>query len=456
MVGGSIAALVAADALAAQGEDVRLLLPERGIGGGFAPIRRDGRELELGVRLLELTYEGVPEQIPPLRDYQPGIGGHRPYAHLIESWIRELLGEALVEVERPRMIFDDRLVDDLYFTTDARVLRGALSSNERELIAAEALAAAVAADSGAGVLDPARAAELATLSTAEASRRNHGLRFHQRFVAPLADKIVTDGAERVLAAYRRKIWVPLFWPVTVAQACGEGDVDFSPSRPFHTVSSNAGGGLLEALQRRLRSRGVRTEVAGRLESLARCGGSVEMSFSGGGLFVAEQPIIGPAPGEVFASAGATYAPEQARSVICWVEAEPEDLSWTPSLLNIVDPEIPALRVSSGGRGAPGTQLLTIELRHDLPEREIASAAVSSLIRTGVVGADAELHVVMSAAAPTFAVPTQKTFEDFARAQDAVATLEIDAEIVGGAAGFAADALGEQIIQGLRAAEVVSS
>jgi hypothetical protein len=456
VVGGSVAALVTADALAALGEDVRLLLPERGVGGGFAAIERGGRVLELGVRLLELGYEDADPTVPPLHDYRPALGAHRRYAPLVERWVLDLLGDRVAEVERPRMFFDGRVVDDLYFTTDPLALREALSMPERAVIAAEAGAARAAAGSDAGLLDPSAAAALAGLSAGEASRRNHGPTFHKRFIAPIADKLVPGGAEDVLATYRRKIWVPLFWPGTLAQACGEGNVAFSPVRPFHTVTPTGCCGLVDAILVRLRERGVRVEVAGRLEQLAAGrDGTVELRFSGAGSIRAEHPVLGSGPAELFTAAGAEYEPAQARSVICWVEALPQDLRWAPSLLNIVDPEIPALRVSSGGRGAAGTHLLTVEMRHDLAQDAIAPAALESLKRTDLLTPGAEVHVVMSAAAPTFPLPTADSVAQFASAQRTLAALQLNAEIVGGAADFGADALGEQIVQGLRAAEVLT-
>jgi hypothetical protein len=455
VVGGSIAALVAADALAGKGEPVRLLLPERGVGGGFAPIAREGRLLELGVRLLELGYEDTNVAPPPLREYRPAFGAHRPYVGLVDRWVRALLGDRVVEVARPQMFFDGRIVDDLYFTTDALALREALEPRERATVAREARSARAAAGCDAGVLDASRGEELAAISAAEASRRNHGATFHERLIAPIAEKIVAGGGEQVLATLRRKIWVPLFWPATIAQACNGGEVAFRPKRPFHTVAPDGCGSLVTALRERIVSRGAHVESAGRLESIAPAAdGGVELGFSGAGPVRARRPVLGSAPAELFAAAGAEYAPATARSVVCWLEARPEDLLAVPSLLNIVDAELPALRVSSSGRGAPGMQMLTVELRHDLPEEQIVEAALATLKRTGLLAQDAQANVVMSAAAPTFALPTRENVEQFTRAQETLNALGLDAEIVGGGCDFAADPLGDQVIQGLRAAEVL--
>lgn len=459
VVGGSIAALVAADTLSARGERVRLLLPERGVGGGFAPIRRDGRVLELGVRLLELAYEGVSSTPPPLGDYRPALGAHRPYAPLIDSWMRVLLRDRIREAPRPRMLFDGRVVDDLYFTTDPLSLREALDPEERAVIARETSTARITAGCDAGLLDPSRSEELNTLSAEEASLRNHGSRFHERFIAPIAEKIMAGGARDALATLRRKLWLPLFWPATLAQACGEeeGEVRFRPERPFHTVTPDGCGGIVEALMARIES-SPRTsiETVGRLERVAPAGaGGVELGFAAGISLQARGPVLGSSPGELFAAAGLDYSPTSARSVICWLEVRPEDLTEIPSLLNIVDRELSALRISSGGRGSEGMQLLTVELRHDLPDDEIAAAATEALRQTGLLLEGAEVHVVMGAAARTFPLPTQENAERFATAHRSLTALGLEAEIVGGACDFGADALGEQIVQGLRAAEVLS-
>jgi hypothetical protein len=293
------------------------------------------------------------------------------------------------------------------------------------------------------------------LSAGEASRRNHGPKFHDRFIAPIAEKIMPGGGEDVLATLRRKIWIPLFWPATLAQACNGGEVAFRPERPFHTVTPDGCGGIVDALRERIEAGGARIQTAGRLEHVSSTAdGGVELAFSARDAVRTRRPVLGSAPGELFAAAGSDYAPASARSVICWLEARPEDLTQVPSLLNIVDPDLSALRVSSSGRGAPGTQLLTVELRHDLPEQEIAAGAVTALKRTGLLAPDAEVHILMSAAASTFALPTRENAGRFARAQATLADLQLDAEIVGGALDFGADALGEQVIQGLRAAEVL--
>src|SRR4051812_10230589 len=112
IVGGTPAALVTADALGRAGVPVRLLLPEKGVGRGLAPIpASSGHKLQLGVRVLELAYEDD-GAVPPLADYEPGSNGHRPYAPLIRSWVEDLVGDRLREVAPPRVSLGGELLDD--------------------------------------------------------------------------------------------------------------------------------------------------------------------------------------------------------------------------------------------------------------------------------------------------------------------------------------------------------
>ncbi|HTI34461.1 MAG TPA: hypothetical protein VL422_12335, partial [Miltoncostaea sp.] len=108
VVGGSIAALVAADARLRRGGAVDLLLPRRGVAGGFAPIEAAGRRLGLGVRLLEIDREdaGTP---PPLSAYVAGPAGHVPFVRTLAEWTRELAGDALREADGLAMVVDGRL-----------------------------------------------------------------------------------------------------------------------------------------------------------------------------------------------------------------------------------------------------------------------------------------------------------------------------------------------------------
>lgn len=452
IVGGSVAALVAADALGAEGRPVRLLLPARGVGGGFAPIRRHGRTLELGVRLLELGFEGVGEP-PPLADYRPGVGAHRPWAGTVDRWVRDLAGDALREVAAPEMVVDGRRVPDLLFSVDLTGLAASLPDDLRRTMLEEARACRAALGDDAGLLAPRHGAWLRLATLEEASVAQHGAAFHRRYVAALADKVLAGGAGAVAATLRRKAWAPLFHPRTLEQALMGGPIDFRPTRPMHVVDPVAGG-LVDRLLARIATRPtVSATTAGDLTGIvAAPGGDTLLAFADRPPVRARRPLIACGADVLFAAAGVPFAAPRVRTVLAWLEADAADVAGVPDLAHILDAENPVLRVTRGGRAAtPDRALLTVELRHDLPEDAAAWSAADGLRRAGLVEGDVALDVVAVAARRTFAVPSLALEPAHARARDRLDALGIDLVLAAGALSPVADTLNDQLVQGLRAA-----
>jgi hypothetical protein len=445
VVGGSIAALVAADALGRAGRSVRLVLPAKGVGGGFRAMRRDGRRLELGVRVLELGYEDD-AAAPSLDRYRPGFGGHRPYTRLVREWVEELAGERLVDVPRPRMVVGGDVHDDIYFTVDLRELPQILGPARTADVRREAQEA-TARLGDAGVL-PA----LNGHSLAEASLANHGPTLHRTLIAPVADKFLADGAERTLAAWRRKVWMPLFWPRTVAEAC-TGAPTFSPARRFETIAGDGPGALVDALLTRLHENPlVETTTAGPLRAVRHDGHAVTVDVEGAGSLTAQRPVLGTGARELFAAVGAPYAPERARSVLAWVETTTEPVPVT----HVVDPDNPVVRVSDSGPGVTtGTRVLCVELRHDLPTGDIDAAVRAGLCDAGLFAPDTPAEVVFRGAMDTFDAPTRATRDAHAAALADLDAAGLDAIVVGGAAAPGADSFNEQVVAGLAAAEALA-
>ncbi|HYF25994.1 MAG TPA: NAD(P)-binding protein [Baekduia sp.] len=445
IVGGQIAGLVAADALTRAGRDVRLVLPERGVGGGFLPLERDGRRLELGVRVLELGYEddGAPAS---LAGYVPGFGAHRAHTRRVADLVRDAVGEErLVDLPAPTMVVDGRAHPDVYFTVDLTGLPAILGAARTAAVAREA-ARAREAWGDAGLL----AGDLGDMTLEAASLANHGPTLHAALIAPPAEKFLRDGARRTLAAWRRKVWMPLFWPRTLAEAC-TGAPAFRGSRRFTTVAGAGPGEVVRALLERVRrSPHATVETAGAVTALHADGA---LEIDGLGTLRPERPILACAPKELFAAAGTTYDVERARSVIAWVEVDEDDLLLDPSLLHVVDPGNPVARVSEGSSSPhPGRRLLTVELRHDLEAEAIDDAAAHGLRDAGVLVHEARVTPVFRGAMPTFDAPTRETRDALQAARAHVEALGLDATVVGGAAGAGADSFNEQVVAGLAAAE----
>lgn len=433
VVGGTVAGLVAADALARSGRRVALHLPEKGVGGGFTALHRDGRRLELGVRLLELGYEDDPAVVPPLRDFTPGFGGHRPYTPLVRDWVLDLVGDRLVEVAPPQLVLDGRRHPDLHFTVDLTALPGVLGPQRTARVAREA-GAAVATVGPRGV----EVDDLMTL--ASASLANHGPEFHHTLIAPLADKFLADGAARTLAAWRRKVWMPLFWPRTLAEACGPAGPSFRPRRRFETVADVHGadggpGAIVSALLARLRS-SPHVDLLP-LDAHHRPDGGALVAL---GLR------------EAAAATGHEYAPERARSVLAWIEAAHDGPF---PLVHVADAANPVARVSDSGPGVvPGTRVLAVELRHDTAKDAIAAEASAGLLAGGLLdeGTLGAATTVLTGAQPTYDAPTAATRAAHAAALAHVRETCPRDHVIGPATAPGADSFNEQVVAGLAAAE----
>jgi hypothetical protein len=454
VVGGTVAALVAADAIAATGRPVALLAPEHGMGGGFAARRHEGRTLEMGVRLLELSFEGDGPNAaaPPLRDYRPGVGGHRAWAPLVGTWVRELVGDRLREIDRPSMVLDGRRVDDVLFTVDLSSLPVTLNVGERRRMLAEALRALGRTGEDAGLLAPRHAARLEGLTLEQASIINHGRRFHERVIAPLCDKVLPGGGASVAASLRRKAWAPLFYPRTLVQALAGEPIGFRPSRPLHTVTPAGCGAVVDALLDRLRAHpGVTITTTGPLQRIASGErGRVELQFADHPPVIARRPVLAVAPGELMAAAGIPYEVDRVRTVVAWLEADAEAAAAVPELLHVLDAGNPVLRVSRGGAPSdPERALLTVEMRHDVAQEQAAEQAARGLVAAGLMDPGTAIAPVIAMARPTFAVPSRETLMAFAAARASFDALELDVELAGGALDVTADTLNDQILHGLR-------
>jgi hypothetical protein len=448
VTGGTVAALIAAEQAAAAGREVELLLPHKGVGGGFAPLHLGGRRLDRGLRALELRYEGVGAP-PPLAVYDPAGAGHRPYSRLIEAYVRDLVGEDLVELDRPRQWLAGRLGDELLTTCDLTGLRAYLTDEQADTIAHQASGTA------AGLLDPRHAGALQHTSIADASREQHGALFHDLLIAPLAAKLRPEGGVDVPAVLRRKLWLALFHPRTLREAAGGGPVGFCPDRPFHGIEPGGTGAIVARLLERVQAawRITVRRVDG-IEQLAADGDHVLITPAGGAPLRALDPILALPPGELFAATGIPYLPDRVTSVLAWVEVAEADVLELPSFLHVIDADVPVFRFSRGER-REGRVTVCAELAHDVPKGEAAAVAAAALVRLGLVREGAPVTPITAFAGPTFTAPTFANRERFSAARAAYDARGLRAQTIGGGNAFAADSLNEQLVQALQAAELAA-
>lgn len=451
VAGGSIAALVAADAAAAAGREVLLLLPEKNVGGGFAPLRLGPHRLDRGLRALELDYEGAVAP-PPLVTYDAAGAGHRPFVQTVAAVVRDLAGAELTLMDPPLMWLGGKLGAEIHVTCDLTRLHEHVTGEQAAAIVREAH------PSDAGLLAPAQTLALGSAPFDRASRTQHGATFHELALAPLAAKLRPEGATDVPVTLRRKLWLPLFHPSTLRAALERRPLDFVPHRPFHTLVPGGPGLLVERLVERIEASPHAT--VRRVGGFARIGraprGAVEIVPAGDGAapVVAHRPILALGT-EVLAAAGIPYAPDRVHSVLTWLSVAEDDVLELPSFVHVVDPDVDVYRLSAGER-AGGRVTVCAELAHHVAKDDAGAVAVAALMRLGLVREGAAVETIAAFAGPTFTAPTFANEARFQAARAAYVALDLPAQAIGGIEAFGADSFNEQLMQGLRAAALAAS
>lgn len=459
VVGGSIASLVAADELVHRGRFVTLYLPEQGVGGGFVPAQIGERRLDLGARVIELSYDDEPDATPALAEYRPGPHGHRQYLSLITELVLGLVGDDLELLHPPQVSVDRRRCTDYVLGGDLTGLVEVLDGSELADMAHEA-SICVHREGPHGVFTPHRASERFNRSFGEVGRSHTGTAFHDRLIESLASKMIPGGTDAVIAGLHRKIWLPLFHPLTAWEAC-VGELTYRPTRAMHTV---AGGGMGEVVAR-LFTRATSSPLlevrhAGALVGLDGEPGAhtATIAFEDGTAEQTSEPILGVGAGELFGAAGIPFHLERVLASMVWVDVDAKDIDELPSVLFISEPDLPVFRVTESRADAlPGRHTLCCEIDPRAAKRpNLFSEVVRALRETKVITRAAEPTMVSAASQPAFPAPSFENRALFETARNALADRHLGAVVVGAALEFGADTFNEQVIQGLAAASRCSS
>lgn len=453
VVGGSVAALAAADALAGRGRPVDLFLPERGIGGGFLPLERDGRRLDLGPRVIELRYDDAePAPSPPLDTYRPGPHGHRPFLGVIDDFVAALVGDDLIEVAPAACSVAGRRTGDYVLAGDLSGLADALDADVLTALADEA-AARVSMEGPHGWFAPTRGGLPWDRTFSDISIDHVGRPFHELLIEPIAAKILPSGSADVLAPLHRKIWLPLFHPVTAWEAC-VGHLTYLPDRPFATIEGGGMGEVVRRLLERVSSAvGVSVRHEGGLRGISGDGGSgVTLTFSSGATVATSSPILGVGAEELFGAVEVAYAVDKVVATMVWVDLPESDVASLPSVLFSAEPQVGVMRATdSRADERAGWRTVCCEVACGVAPEDREAAALAGLVELGVATSVERAEVVTSVSVPAFPVPSAANRATFAAARDAFDAKGLPVRVVGGPTAFGVDSFNEQVVQGLAAA-----
>lgn len=454
VVGGNIASLVAADALASTGAQVQLFMPAGPIGGGFSCRHINGRVLQMGVRLIELDY-GNTNSPPSMETYEPGPTGHAPFIKIVRAWIEELMDGQLFEASRPLVSYRGEVYQDIHISADLTSLPSIVGTSQAKTIAQETTHALKRfAQMGQVSID----ADPWKTDLKTSSLANHGATFHSLLIEPLCRKLVPKGSSEIITALRRKVWMPLYYPKTLQEAALGQPLSYKPYRPFHVDGSGGCDELINRLHERVRSNpSIAVRTVGKLYSLTNMGnGQTRLVFDDQKVIDATRPVVGLSAEETFNAVGIAFKPERLQVHLAWVEVREDLIIQNPSTVLIGDPDLAVVRISQGGKTNPGYKLFVLELAHDAPE-SIEGIVRKAMSSSGIIDGDSPFEIIDGLKAPALVAPTKTMVENHRVSLAAFLDRGLEVELIGPILGPGVDSLNEQILQGLHfASRIVST
>ena len=460
LVGNNLAVLVAAAELGEAGRRVVLVTDGRPPGGHFRGLTVEGTGFDIGMVTLEqLGGDRSVADEPDLAGYDPDRRyDWTRFAASVDRW-----QEAQVELRRtptPEVLVEGRRWPD-HLMSDRLDVLAELGTPPSPLLSRE---------------DPVHASHkttgpaYGTVTYAAAALANHGAALQERLVRPFAAKVLGPLTDDLLALYHRAAWLPLYWPETVAEACA-GLPTAVREHPFWTTSSGFVGDLVRRLEQRIAALPHVTVDPSAVESLAAVPGGWEVRTAAGGRWAQEQPVLGLAADRAAALLGlpAPVRPPGASVTVLCCTVRAAAVRDPAACLLVADPAVTAYRVTDqdlvAGVDAEWRRV-TVEAGHAADAvadagHDVGAHLVGELC--GLLGvepapADAQgghpdVRVLRTLRAPgALAVPTADALAAARGSRAALTEACPSAVLTGALLGPGLNSLGDQVVQGLAAAQ----
>ncbi|MBI3568350.1 MAG: hypothetical protein HY084_09165 [Gemmatimonadetes bacterium] len=459
VAGGALASLVAADALASQGRRVVLLTEGPHAGGHFAGLYADGVPFDRGLVALELGADGARHD-SDLASYDPDLRSDcARFGDLVRRWVERDLRLPLTRIPAVELWHDGTVVPDFLFDTNVHGL-AALPGPVRERIAADLVSLPADRESMLHASEKQDGGLWDTLDIEVASLANHGRTLHERFIAPMLRKLVgLHGAPRCLARHSRVVAAPMYWPETVRRGL-QGDRTAMAATPLHVVARGATSELVARLRQRLETSPLVSWRDGTITRVAPSVSGVAVTMDG--VIIEGHELVWGGELAAFCRVAGQSEPEP-------LDRERLDVACvTIDRLSCRRPETGTLMIPAGvslpfrlvnqsvnAGEENGRMRLTLEYTAGVLPSEgdlAASKVADALLTLGMVAdpSSVRLHHV-ARLAHGFTVPS---FVNQARALVARGDARdagVPVRMVGPAAGFNVNSLGDQVVQGLQAA-----
>lgn len=452
IVGGSVGCLVAAAQAARAGKQVKLFLPERGVGSGFGARPFKGRRLDIGTRVFDLNaHPNAAAPASGLDEYR-GNEDFRLYMPHIRAFVEELLDGELQDLPSAELSYGGKLVPEFLASLDLSSLPRLLNEDQIARIRDETTQILAQELNGTPVLGRSSELDFTGLDYQSLSLANHGRAFHDAFIAPYSAKIYPENWQEVPADLRHKIWSPLFYPKTLNQAC-DGQLERGrETLTFTTVRNGDFGVFVDRLMARIETTpGIALERTGRLLGLGSQGSGHSLTFDDreATAEAAGQLVLGLSIADVVGLNGHAAEIDMLSLGIAWAEVDEADINSLASYVTVHDPDNPAYRLSFGGSGAPeGKRIANVELSCKVPRDCYETSVRHALEQSGVLREGAPIDLLDGIAGVRIPAPTRQNRRSLEQAKQRLADEGVEADYIGTAKDMSRDILNQHILQGL--------
>ena len=458
IAGNNLAAMVAAQSIAASGREVTLVNPAPFWGGHFAGLELESRRFDPGMVLYEFSAFNS-EEAPDVRSYDPERRNDcGRFTRVVRDYVERRV--PTVAAPDPSMLIGGRLLPDLVIGNHIESL-AMLAGDTRDRVRAELEEICASGTGPLHASHKARDKRFASTDFATVSLANHGRTLHETVFEPVCRKILGVSCRDILALYHRVAWLPLYYPETLLSQFG-ATPQHLPATQFHCPAEGSAGALVRALAQEVEThpgiRILRTAIR-----MIRTGTPAILELADGGTVTTADFVWALDPGALMASAD-VQAPhaEHARASIglCFIALAAEQLKFPLSSSFVIDAERAIYRVTDqdacAGTGAPEHRLVAEFSPSSLASRGITDAAgqqqalLLELAELGLIGAPQSVaYCSVKTLKNALMIPNSVNRDLFRRQQDWLHRHFPAIHLAGPSAGFAAAAMNDQIVQGLK-------
>ncbi len=462
IIGNSLACIVSAYELGKRGEKVTLIKHRGQWGAHFGGVDTCGVHYDAGMAIVELTSTNL-EENPALASYDLRVRNDvgRFYG-IVKPYIENHV--PMREIEQPESYYRGTWNSDFLLCNSFEVMTR-MNPAERELIASQL------ADRDPNDWKHAsrkiKCQDLHAIGNyRETSIYNHGAHLHSQLIEPFVRKLTGGGPEQISSLYHRRLWCPLYYPDTLREAALAGGGRFGNTVIHYPVASSFRGfadvflGMMEEME----NVELILEPISGIDRAAGVvhfeGGRDAVGYStlawGGNLFDAQRLLgVDGITDDHSLRANLTFE---------FMVIDSKKLTKEFSIAFVLDGNVPCYRVTNqsvcAGESEEGARLI-IEYNTDhldrlgiRTEREVQRTSVATLIEMGIIADAGAVKASDVKAIPQLLPLCTNHYNECSKANiQLVREACPEVCLMGDASGISTRSFADNIVQGLKYAEL---